>query len=46
MGRQIQSEVYEGALHGWTVADSAAYNKPQAEKAFAKLTALFAAALK
>jgi carboxymethylenebutenolidase len=45
-GGKYESEMYEDALHGWTVADSAAYNKPQAEKAFAKLTALFAAELK
>jgi carboxymethylenebutenolidase len=45
-GGKCESEVYEGALHGWTVADSAAYNKPQAERAFGKLTELFAEALK
>ncbi|HKV06310.1 MAG TPA: dienelactone hydrolase family protein [Candidatus Acidoferrales bacterium] len=45
-GGKYESEVYADALHGWTVADSAAYKKPQAERAFGKLTALFAAALK
>jgi len=45
-GGKYESEVYEDALHGWTVADSAAYKQPQAERAFGKLTALFAAALK
>jgi len=34
------------ALHGWTVPDSPAYNEPQAERAFEKLTELFGAALK
>jgi carboxymethylenebutenolidase len=45
-GGKCESEVYEDALHGWTVSDSAAYNKPQAERAFGKLSALFAATLK
>jgi carboxymethylenebutenolidase len=45
-GGKYESEVYDDALHGWTVADSAAYKQPQAERAFAKMTALFAAALK
>ena len=45
-GGRYESEVYPDAMHGWTVADSAAYNKPQAERAFGKLTALFAAELK
>lgn len=45
-GGKYESEVYKDALHGWTVADSAAYNQPQAERAFGKLNALFAAALK
>lgn len=44
-GGTYESEIFEGA-HGWTVPDSPAYNKPQAERAFAKLTALFAVALK
>ena len=45
-GGKYESEVYDDALHGWTVADSAAYKQPQAERAFGKMTALFAAALK
>ncbi len=47
-GGKYESEVYQDALHGWTVPDegSRVYNKPQAERAFAKLTALYAAALK
>ena len=44
-GGEFESETYAGARHGWTVPDSA-YNEPQAERAFEKLTALFAAALK
>jgi carboxymethylenebutenolidase len=36
-----ESEVYDGALHGWTVPDSPAYNGPQAERAFVKLKELF-----
>ena len=44
-GGKYESEVYD-APHGWTVADSAAYRQPQADRAFAKLTALYAAALK
>jgi len=45
-GGKYESEIYEDALHGWTVADSAAYKQPQAERAFGKLTALFAETLK
>ena len=45
-GGQYESEVYEGAHHSWTVPDSPVYNQPQAERAFAKLTELFATALK
>jgi carboxymethylenebutenolidase len=39
------SEIYEGALHGWTVPDSPVYNERQAERAFARLKELFANAL-
>jgi carboxymethylenebutenolidase len=39
------SELYEGAHHGWTVPDHPTYNKAQAERAFAKLTELFAKTL-
>jgi carboxymethylenebutenolidase len=44
-------EVYPGALHGWCVPDmppqngKPVYNKPDAEKAWAKLVALYKAAL-
>jgi len=44
-GGQYESEVYEGASHSWTVPDSPVYNQPQAERAFAKLTQLFAETL-
>jgi len=44
-GGQHESEVYEGAAHSWTVPDSPVYNETQAERAFAKLTALLADAL-
>jgi len=44
-GGRYESEVYEGALHGWTVSDAPVYNPPLAERAFEKLTALFAATL-
>ena len=40
-----ESEIYEGAYHGWTVPDSPVYNEPQAERAFVKLKELFANAL-
>jgi carboxymethylenebutenolidase len=45
-GGHYESEVYEGAYHGWTVPDSPAYNQPQAERAFARLTQLFAQTLR
>ena len=44
-GGRYQGEVYEGASHSWTVPDSPVYNQPQAERAFAKLTQLFAETL-
>jgi carboxymethylenebutenolidase len=44
-GGVYESEVYEGAYHSWTVPDSPVYNQPQAERAFAKLTWLFAKTL-
>lgn len=40
-GGQYESEVYEGAYHGWTAPDSPAYNPHQARRAFARLTELF-----
>jgi carboxymethylenebutenolidase len=45
-GGRYESETYDGARHGWTVPDNPAYNAPQAERAFAKLTALLSATLK
>jgi carboxymethylenebutenolidase len=45
-GGRYQSEVYDGAYHGWTVPDSPVYNQPQAERAYAKLTELLAESLK
>ena len=45
-GGTYASETYSGALHGWTVPDSAAYNEPQAERAFEKLIELFQSSLK
>jgi carboxymethylenebutenolidase len=44
-GGEYESEVYEGAHHGWTVPDNPSYNLPQAERAFAKLTELLAKTL-
>jgi carboxymethylenebutenolidase len=41
-GGRYESEVYDGARHGWTVPDSPVYNPPQAERAFEKLTSLLA----
>jgi carboxymethylenebutenolidase len=38
-------EVYEGALHGWCPPDSQVYNEAQAEKAWARLLAVFGKAL-
>ena len=40
-GGRYESETYEGASHGWTAADSPVYNRPQAERAFKKLSDLF-----
>ncbi len=45
-GGKYQSEVYQDAYHGWTTADAPVFNQPQAERAFEKLTALFARTLK
>jgi carboxymethylenebutenolidase len=44
-GGRYESEVYEGARHGWTVPDSAAYHPEQAERAFGTLRDLLAATL-
>jgi carboxymethylenebutenolidase len=40
-GGRFESEIYQGAHHGWTVPDNPAYNEPQAERAYTKLTGLF-----
>jgi carboxymethylenebutenolidase len=45
-GREYESEVYEGAQHGWTVPDNPAYNQPQAERASSKLIEFFKKSLK
>jgi carboxymethylenebutenolidase len=42
---EYESETYNAA-HGWTVPDNPAYNEPEAERAWAKLTALFAETLR
>jgi carboxymethylenebutenolidase len=50
-GLQAEIEVYAGALHGWCVPDmpprngALVYNEPGAEKAWAKLLALYRQAL-
>ena len=47
----VEIEVYSGALHGWCVPDmpvqngAPIYNKPDAEKAWAKLLALYKAGI-
>ena len=40
-GRPAEVEVYP-ADHGWTVIDSPSYNAPAAERAWARMSALFA----
>ncbi|HJO12355.1 MAG: dienelactone hydrolase family protein [Gammaproteobacteria bacterium] len=44
-GLPAEIEVYEGAMHGWCPPDSAVYNEPQAERAWARLLVLFENAL-
>jgi carboxymethylenebutenolidase len=44
-GNPCGAEVYDGANHGWCVPDGAAYNKPQAERAWAQMLALYKEAL-
>ena len=39
-GGAYESELYEGALHGWMIAGSKVYDPQQAERGFAKLMAL------
>jgi carboxymethylenebutenolidase len=41
-GGEYESEVYDGAYHSWTMADSPVYNQPQADRAFGKLKELLA----
>jgi carboxymethylenebutenolidase len=45
-GGRYESEIYDGARHGWTVPDNPSYNEPQAERAFGKLIDLFDSTLK
>ena len=45
-GGRYESEIYDGAHHGWTVSDSPVYNHPQAERAFRKLTQLLSETLR
>jgi carboxymethylenebutenolidase len=45
-GGRYVSETYDGAYHGWTLPDSAVYNAPQSERAFAKLTEVLAQELR
>lgn len=44
-GGRYKSETYAGAHHGWTAAGSSVYDETQANRAFGKLTELFAATL-
>ena len=39
-GVRYRSELYEGAAHGYTMSDTAAYNEPAAERHFTELFAL------
>jgi carboxymethylenebutenolidase len=45
-GGKFEAETYDGAYHGWTSSDSPVYNAAQADRAFDKLSALFAQTLK
>jgi carboxymethylenebutenolidase len=45
-GGAYESETYQGASHGWTVPDNPVFNALQAERAFGKLTQLFAETLR
>jgi carboxymethylenebutenolidase len=45
-GGRYESETYEEAHHGWTVADNPAFKPKEADRAFRKLTELFAATLR
>lgn len=43
--RPAEIQVYAGAMHGWCPPDSEVYNQAQAERAWARLLALFSTAL-
>lgn len=43
---KYESELYQGALHGWTMTDASVYDEPQAERAFDKLMELFGQTLR
>jgi carboxymethylenebutenolidase len=45
-GGRYQSELYEGAAHGWTHPEGPVYHPEQAERAFGKLSELLAAELR
>jgi carboxymethylenebutenolidase len=45
-GGRYESEVYEGARHGWTVPDGKPFHQFQAERAYSKLKDLLASTLK
>ena len=44
-GIPAEIEVYAGTKHGWCPPDSAVYDEPQAEKAWARMLALYETAL-
>ncbi len=44
-GVTAEIEVYEGSAHGWCPPDSSVYSEPLAEKAWARLLALYGKAL-
>jgi carboxymethylenebutenolidase len=39
-GARFRAEVYEGAQHGYTMADTAAFDEPSSERHFRELQAL------
>ena len=43
--RPAEIEVYAGTMHGWCPPDSKVYNQPQAERAWARMLALFGKAM-
>jgi len=44
-GLDFESEIYPGALHGWTIPDRPAFNQLMAECAFEKMVAFFKSSL-